>query len=192
MRFMMTLLPLAALAACATPIPPSKTAEDLSAAQTEFGRLNALATTIPAPAGTASYEGEIGASLSIDGDGSGSFLGELSLEVDFEDTTAGVTGSIDKITVYDDGVPDQDLGGSLAVAGAYDGGLSATATGTLSAVGSEGGFSLKGETDVALTLSGSLIDDGGTDTMIGTFTGGSTGDGDFDVSVTGGTSFYAK
>ena len=190
MRSLFILTTLTTLAACASPIPPSRSAADLTAAQAEFDRINALDTDIPAPAGTASFAGEIGSALSIDGDPSGAFLGELNLMVDFDDTATGISGSISNITLYDDGDPDQDLGGSLAVAGGYDGALSATATGTLSAVGSDGGFSLKGEADVVLSMTGSLVDDAGTDTLVGTFSGG--GDGDFDIGVTSDAAFYAN
>lgn len=190
MKILFALAPVVFVAACATPIPPSKTADDLSNAQAEYDRINEIVAPGTPPAGTANYAGFVGAELIIDGETGGSFLGDLALTVDFTDPVTGITGSIEDITIFDEGVPDQDLGGSLNVAGGYNGSFSATASGDLSAVSEDGGFSLKGSTNVSLNMTGDLVDDNGTNTFVGDVTGGSTG-GDFDVTVVGLGDFYA-
>lgn len=178
------------LCACANPIPPSKTAADLENAVAEYDRINEITTPGTAPSGTASYAGFVAADVIIDDESGSSFLGELSLSVDFTDEANGISGTIDDITLYDEGVPDQDLGGELTVAGGYDGAFNATATGSLSAVEETGSLGLRGSADITLNMMGDLIDDAGTNTFVGDVSGGSTG-GDYSVQIIAPGGFYA-
>lgn len=192
-RPLVALIACSTLIACDSAIPPTRTAADLTAASAEFDRLAAITDTITAPPGTADFSGEIASEVIVDGETGGVFLGALDMSVDFDNPTSGITGSIQDITLFDEGEPDQNLGGSLTVAGGFDSTLTATATGSLTAVEESGAFGVSGDAVVALNLTGSLVDDAGTDTLVGNVTGGSTGDaGDFDILLTGENAFYAR
>jgi len=178
------------LGACATPIPPSKSTQDFLDVEAEHTRLDALSVLDAAPTGSASYEGAVSGSFT--GDVDGSFLGDLAMTIDFADPTNGVGGSISSVTLYDGSQPDQDLGGSLSIAGGYDGGLNATATGTVTAVGEDGGFSLEGSADLSLSMTGDVFDDGGNNVVAGSITGGSTNDEDDIYLRIDTANFYAS
>lgn len=191
MKPIFTLPALLLLGACAEPIPPSRSAQDLVNAQVEHSRLNAL-EEVADPTGSATFAGQIGASLKID-DETGAFLGDLDLQVNFNDRLRGVSGRVTDITLFDEaGEPDQDLGGALAIKGGYNETLNATATGRLTAVETSGSIGFSGTSLIKLNMGGRLVDDDGTNVLVGTFTGGSSGnDDDYDVSVTGDAEFYA-
>lgn len=191
-RFILAACACTTLVACSNAIPPSRSTSDLANTQAEFDRLALITDTVPAPGGTANFAGEIGSELMIDGESGGAFLGALALTVDFDNTTSGITGTISDITLFDDGDPDQNLGGSMTVSGAYATSMTATATGTLRAVEESGAFGLSGNTNVVLTMTGSLVDDAGTNTLVGDVSGSSVGNNnDFDVVLTGQNGFYA-
>lgn len=182
-------LALASLAACADPKPATIDAEDVTIAETEYDRLDALGETALADmpsTGTASYDGKFGGDFSADSDADGSFLGDLALDVNFG--TGGITGLADNINIIDEeGTPTQLLGGSLDVVGTQTGtGIYATASGDLTGV--ENG--LEGSSSLVLNFDGSFRDDTATaDTIVGSVNG--SGDGDFYVRVVDG-GFFAQ
>ena len=178
---------LIALTACSNAIPPSRSGADLTAAELELARIDAITTPGVEPTGSANFAGLIGGPLEIDGDIGSEFLGDIEMRVDFG--IGEVDGSIEDITLFDDGVPDQDLGGRLAVTGTYGSTLNATANGTLTAVEDVGAFGLDGETNVTMNITGVLVDDGGTNTLVGDVTG--SGTGDYDVFLPNGVGFFA-
>ena len=177
---------IAALSACDTPTPPTITQADVLAAQTEVTRVGALSITANAdlPPGSATYAGQLGAVVT--GDEDGSILGDMSIIVAFDTGTIG--GTVDNINIIDDdGIPNQLLGGNLTIAGSEsNGSLSATASGSLTAVGD---ISIRGSSDVTLAMLGDTRTDvTNGDTVSGVITGGFSS-GDFELTATSG-SFY--
>jgi len=173
------------LAACDSPTPPSITAAEAVAINTEADRVQELPDTAIAdlPTDSVTYNGHIGGAIS--GDAEGSIIGDLSMDVNFDSNTIG--GEVDNVNLLDDeDVPEQLLGGSLSISGSEnDGLLSATATGTLTAVGEE---SVRGSSDVTMTLTGNVL----TDTTDGDAVAGDVygnGTGDFDINLSDGA-FY--
>jgi len=174
-----------ALTACASPTPPSISAAEVTAINDEYDRVGALPDTAIAdlPPGSASYEGHVGGEIS--GDAEGSFVGDMTMNIEFAGNTIG--GSIDNMNVIDDGgEPEQLLGGSLTINGTEaDGILTATATGSLTAVGEE---KIRGSSSVTLNLNGNVLTDTSDgDTVHGTMDG--SGTGDFDITVYNGGFF---
>jgi len=179
------------LAACVKPIPPTFSATDVITSQTTYTTLAALpATSIAAMpiAGTGTYTGRIAGDLTGGDVGGGSFLGDLTLAVDF--ASAGITGSAQNINIIDEfGVPNQTLGGTLGVTGAVAGNnMTAGASGSLSAVAVIPGTSIgvSGSVDMSLLLGGAFRTNiVAADTITGGVTG--IGTGDIAFGVTNGT-----
>jgi len=177
------------LAACAKPIPSTFTAADVITAQNTFNTLAALPATAPAlipTAGSATYAGLIGGDFTGPDIG-GSFLGDLSLDVNF--ASSGITGEASNLNVIDNlGVPNQTLGGTLAVDGTVVSNfITATADGSLSGVSAIEGtnFNVTGNVDVSLVLGGTIrTETVAADTITGGVTG--TGTGDFAFGITNG------
>lgn len=174
-------IPLLALAACASPTPPSINAQDVISINAASNRVSALPQTsvLNLPSASATYVGHIGGTVA--GDADGSIIGDMSMTVDFAGNT--VTGLMDNVNLIDEfDVPEQLLGGSLSISGTETAGqLVATASGSLSAVGD---IAVRGSSDVVLTLAGNVRDDTGTgDAVFGNVTGG--GIGDFAVTLSG-------
>ncbi|WP_342077055.1 hypothetical protein [Yoonia sp. SS1-5] len=170
---------LAAVAACATPNPPTVTSRDVDRAFVEAARVSALPVTAPidVPTGTVTYDGQIGADLS--GDTLGSIVGDMRMDVGFASNR--ISGSISDINLIDQsGRPDQRLGGTLQIAGVENSGaLDAGASGEISAVDNNGQAL---EADMFLDLRGSVRDDRGFgDAVYGSVTGEARGDFDIDV-----------
>lgn len=164
------------IAGCDSPTPPSITAAEFQAAETEFNRINNLSTAGTLPTGTVTYKGYYGGRVT--GDEFGTVLGDMEMIVDFG--THQIGGSVSNINFVDDtDTPTQLLGGSLTISGTQsNGNLSGTATGTLSAVGEE---SVRGSASVSSSFSGTVRDDKGVgDAIAGTATGSASGD--FDLS----------
>lgn len=175
-----------ALGACASPKPPTMTAQDLTDSQSTFTTLNGLGATPTAdmPSGSATFNGKFGGEVT--GDSDGSILGDLTLNTNFD--TSAVTGSVTNINAFDDnGDPDQLLSGSLDVNGNISGnGMTATAQGTLTGVDS--GFA--GDTNANVTMNGTFRNNTATaDTVTGTAVGCASGD--FDICMNNGQ-FYAE
>lgn len=176
------------LSACAAATPPSITEADVTAAQAEEARISALpvATADQLPSAQATYEGQLGGDVTIDGDDGYAILGDISLTANFAGLAA-LTGTVDNINLIEDGTPTQLLGGELSVSGTNTATtFSATATGTLDAVGEDLPF--RGEADVQLSIAGDYRVDttatGSTTSLLGTWAGGSNG-GEFDVQGSG-------
>jgi len=178
---------LVGLVACESAIPASRTAGDLITYDVEQARVAALSNPGTPPTGSASFAGLIGGPLLVDGETGSDFLGDINLNVNFN--VNNVSGTIDEITLFDDGQPDQNLGGALSVSGSYAGALSATASGSLTAVEESGAFGISGSTNVIMNLTGTLRDDNGTNTLVGGATG--SGTGDYEVFLQNGVGFYA-
>lgn len=188
-RFIAFTLVAGSLAGCAKPIPPTFTATDVIDAQTTYNTLAALPPTAPAfmpTAGTGTYTGLIGGDFTGP-DVGGSFLGDLTLDVDF--AASSITGEAANINVIDNlGDPDQTLGGTLDVTGTVVSNfITADASGRLTGVADIEGtnFSVTGKVDVELVLGGTFrTDTVAADTITGGVTG--TGTGDFVFGVTNG------
>ena len=173
------------LSACASATPPSITADQVTAIGTKYERLSALPDTAIAdlPPGAAQFDGHLGGEIS--GDADGSVLGDMTMNVNFAGNT--ITGTVDNLNlISDDGIPERLLGGSLSIAGSEaDGILTATATGTLDAVGEE---SVRGSSDVTLSMNGNVLTDvTAGDTVEGSLSG--SGSGDFDINIYNGGFF---
>ena len=179
-------IPLLALAACASPTPPSINAQDVININAASSRVSALPQTgiLNLPSASATYLGHIRGMVL--GDADGSIIGDMSMSVNFAgNTVSGLVDNVNLLDAFD--VPEQLLGGSLTISGTETGGqLLASASGSLSAVGD---IAVRGESDVVLTLAGNVRDDVGTgDAVYGTITGGAIGD--FAVSLSG--QFYGS
>jgi len=162
------------VAGCVGPTPPTVTDRDNSRALAEAARISRLPQTQinHLPTGTATYNGQIGADLR--GDLQGSVLGDMSMVVNFDSGRVG--GSIGNLNlIAPSGRPDQALGGNLAISGFEDrGNILAGASGKITGVHSGGsGFA----SDVNLTLQGGVRDDlRRGDAVFGAVTGQGTGD----------------
>jgi hypothetical protein len=109
-------------------------------------------------------------------------FGDMTMNVGFASNT--IDGSVSNLNVFDtEGEPEQLLGGSLTLSGSENNGiLTATATGSLTAVGEE---SVRGSSSVTLNLNGNVLTDTSDgDTVHGTVDG--SGTGNFDISVYNG------
>jgi hypothetical protein len=176
-------LPLALVAACASPKPPTMTEADLEDAGARHDVLEALPVAVLPATGSQTMSGHLGGAIM--GDVDGYMLGDMTLTSDFG--TDSVSGSVTNINVFDeDGIPDQLLDGSLGVTGGISGsGMTATASGTVSGV--DHGFS--GDSNVNLSLDGTYRQNGAVIILTGDVTGGGTGD--FDVTLVDGQ-FYVE
>ena len=172
---------LAMASACATPNPPSITAADVDRAYAEAARISALPVTPLAnvPTGTVTYDGQIGAD--VRGDAQGSILADMTMIVGFDSNA--IAGNVTNINLVDlNGTPNQRFDGSLGIDGIEAGGdLDATATGRITAVDVNGQVV---DADMDLDLSGSVVNDQGQgDAIFGSATG--TASGDFYLTVDG-------
>ena len=170
---------LALTAACATPTPPSITAGDVDRAYAEAIRISALPATAPAdiPTGTVTYDGQIGAD--VRGDAQGSILADMTMIVGFD--TNAISGNVSNINLVDPaGIPTQRFSGSLAIAGIENNGdLDAIASGRVSGVDGDG-YAV--DADMNLDLVGTVLDDAGQgDAIFGSATGSAAGDFYLDV-----------
>ena len=186
----LTLIPLAVLAACASPTPPSITTDDIDVAIAENDRIDALPDAAMAmlPTTSASYTGNFGSdNLTIDGDGGYGVLGDMVMTIDFGGSN-DISGTVSNLNLIEDGVLDQLLGGELDISGTTAAGaLAATADGTLDAVGDDLPF--RGTTDVSFVMTGTTKEDGSDTAVSGTWTGGSTSLND-DFFVVGTGTFF--
>ena len=165
---------LALSAACATPNPPSISAQDVDRAYAEALRISALPATAPAdiPTGTVTYDGQIGAD--VRGDAQGSILADMTMIVGFD--TNAIRGSVTNINLVDpDGIPNQRFDGSLAITGIEtNGDLDAVAVGQITGVDVDGHTV---DADMDLDLVGTVVDDTGQgDAIFGSVTGSAAGD----------------
>jgi len=173
-RLILTNCALVALAACASPSSPTESEVDVDRAFLDTLDASELPITPieNLPAGTITYDGNIGADLQ--GDSAGSLLGDLTLRVDFDDNRIG--GNIRNLNLIDQsGEPDQLLEGRLQIDGfENDGRLNAGAGGQLTAVSIDG---QELDADLDLDLRGTVRDDQiNGDAVFGTATGTATGD----------------
>lgn len=167
------------VSACATPTPPTVTAGDVDRAYAEAARLSTLPATniYDLPTGTVTYDGQIGAD--VRGDAQGSILADMTMIVGFDSNA--ITGNVTNINLIDPaGIPDQRLDGSLAIAGFESGGdLDAMASGQISGVDADGYVVTS---DMNLDLAGSVVNDQWYgDAIFGSATGTATGDFYLDV-----------
>ena len=179
------LLGVGCVAACASPTPPSISTQDVTNRFAEFERVNMLPrTTVDnLPTGLATFVGHAGGRAS--GDATGSVIGDMVMNVNFDSNA--IDGTINNLNLLDDNdVPEQLLGGDLALSGTEtDGALRATATGQLTAVGEE---RIRGSANVTLNLNGNVVTDTSEgDSVTGTVNG--RAGGSFDITLSEG-SFY--
>lgn len=178
----LSLTTLASLAACAaTPTSPTVDANDVDRAMEEAARIDLLPQTSLAelPTGSVTYEGQIGAD--VRGDANGSILADMTMVVGF--SSNGIDGSVTNINLINpDGSPDQLLEGTLDISGFEDDGhLDASARGEVTGVDVDG-FEVDSYMD--LNLDGTVRDDViNGDAVFGDVTG--TARGDFDLNVDG-------
>ncbi len=181
-RSMCTIAALAALSACASsPNDPSVSIRDVDRAFSEAERISNLPITArdDVPTGSATYDGQVGAD--IRGDVDGSILGDMTMRVDFADND--ISGNVRNINLIDpSGVPDQRMDGSLDIAGFENrGDLDAGAQGDLTLVDADG---FEQTSEFNLDLEGAVYNDRRIgDAVFGTAKG--SADGDFDVNVDG-------
>ena len=180
-RITLSLVALATLAACATPNEPTVTAYDVDLAMFEARRISdlPLTGTSDLPSGGVRYDGQLGADVS--GDAQGSILGDMTMLVDFGDNNIG--GSVTNINLIDpDGEPNQRFDGSLRIDGRENSGrLDAFASGEISGVDNDG-YAV--DSQMLLVLDGDVYDDAGRgDAVFGSATGTATGD--FNMTVNG-------
>jgi hypothetical protein len=178
-RITTSLLALVALTACNTPNPPTVTSADIDRAYAEARAISNLPFTATdnLPLGRVTYQGQIGAD--IRGDENGSILGDMRMDVDFNDGDVG--GRVSNINLIDtDGRPNQRFGGTLEIDGGHDSGrIGATAFGDIDGV-DDAGFIV--ESNLNLRLNGNVFDDFGRgDAVFGSVSGDAKGDIDFDV-----------
>lgn len=169
------------LAACETPTPPTIALRDVDRAFAEADRIGALQITPrdQVPLGTVTYDGQVGADIT--GDLDGSILGDMTMTVAFDRNR--IDGTVDNINLIDpDGFPSQRLDGRLDIAGVETAGdLDAGASGRLAAVDGNGEIL---RTDVNLDLEGAVYNDRiNGDAVFGTARG--TGEGDIDIDING-------
>ncbi|SFS22103.1 hypothetical protein [Yoonia litorea] len=174
-------LTLLTAAACASPNPPTVSAADVDRAYAEARYISGLPFTATGdlPTGTVTYEGQLGATVT--GDVEGSILGDMTMNVGF--ASNDVSGDVSNINLIDtDGRPDQRLDGSLGIDGFESAGrIDAFASGRLEAI-DDGGFIR--ESDVLLTLDGDVFDDRSRgDAVFGSAQG--NGIGDLEIEVDG-------
>lgn len=173
------LLVLAALSACASPTPPTVSERDVDRAFAEAQRISRLDETAVSdlPTGSVTYDGQIGANVT--GDANGSILADMTMIVGFGSND--IAGSVTNINLIDpDGTPNQQLGGTLNIDGVEDrGNLDAVATGEITGVDVDG-FVV--DSQVNLNLDGAVYDDlieG--DAVYGTAEGEANGEFNLDI-----------
>ncbi len=173
-----TFTALAVLSACAVAEDPTVTERDIERAFAEASRIQnlPLTDTSDLPTGTVTYDGQIGAA--IDGDIDGSILADMTMNVGF--SANRVNGTVSNINLIDeDGNPDQLLGGTLEISGFENGGtVDALALGDVTGVDNGSEF----ETEMSIFLDGDVRDDlieG--DAISGDADGSANGDVDFSI-----------
>ena len=183
-RITISLATLALVAACETPNAPSVSATDVGRAFAEAEAISRLQFTdsIDLPTGATTYNGQFGAN--VRGDVDGSLLGDMRMEVAFADD--GMSGDITNINLIDpDGRPNQRLDGKLDITGLQEAGrLDGFASGDLRGV-DQGSFV---DTNVLLVLDGDVFNDRGLgDAVFGSATGDGIGQDpdDWDIEIDG-------
>ncbi|MDX8354146.1 hypothetical protein [Cognatiyoonia sp. IB215182] len=178
----LSLMALATVAGCAaTPTSPTVSESDVDRAMEEAARISLLPETSLAelPTGTVTYDGQIGADVS--GDANGSILADMTMVVGF--STNDVDGSVTNINLINpDGSPDQLLEGTLDINGfESNGNLNAEARGEVTGVDVDG---FEVDSFMSLDLDGEVRDDViNGDAVYGDVNG--TARGDFDLDVDG-------
>lgn len=170
------------LGACATPLPPTLSAADVTARTASLDQYAAAPdASTGMPTGKVSYVG----TLASNPDDFEKVFGDLTLTADFDSDK--ITGNVKNMNYIEGNKPDQTLRGTLTINGTRtDELVNATARGTLS--GAESGFKASG--DFRLTLDGSFRSETTEwDSVAGSVNGKSTG-GLLEVDVTDGV-FYA-
>jgi len=181
-RIISSLLVLAALSACAeSPTPPTVSERDVDRAFAEANRISELPQTSVnnLPSGSVTYDGQIGANVT--GDANGSILADMTMIVGFDSND--IAGNVTNINLIDrDGTPNQQLGGTLRINGIEnDGNLDAVAAGQITGVDVDG-FEVDSQVD--LDLNGAVYDDFVEgDTVFGEVVG--EANGDFDLEIDG-------
>ena len=171
---------LVTLAACAAePNPPTVTESDVERAMAEARRISALPATSPLelPTGTVTYDGQIGADVS--GNANGSILADMTMHVGF--ATGDIDGNVGNINLINpDGSPDQRLDGNLRIDGSERSGtIDAVATGEVTGVDVDG-FVV--DSDMRLDLDGAVYNDViNGDAIYGNVDGRARGDFDLDI-----------
>ena len=178
-RMTASLCALAALAACATPNPPTVSAAEVNRSFEEARTIGGLpfTDTQDLPSGSVTYNGKLGADVS--GDLNGSIISDMEMIVGFN--TENIGGSVTNINLIDpDGRPNQRFDGKLDIAGLEDSGrINAFASGDITGVDDNGNLR---DSNVLLTLQGDVVDDIGLgDAVFGSATGNGIGDLEFDV-----------
>ena len=170
------------ISACAAePTPPSITSYDVDRAFVEARRIESLpfAASGDIPTGSATYDGQIGAD--VRGDSNGSILADMTMIVGFDSNT--INGNVTNINLVDpDGIPNQRFSGALSITGIENNGaLDAVASGRIGAVDLDG---YEVEADMDLDLNGAVRNDRDFgDAIYGSATG--TAEGDFYLDVDG-------
>lgn len=186
----LVIVPFAALAACASPTPPSVSATDIAAADAERQRISLLPDVAGTdlPTSSVDYSGNfLSNNLMIDGEGGYGVLGDLAMTIDFGGSNR-VSGSVRNLNLTERGAPDQLLGGRLDIRGSSSGGdIVARASGELDAVSDLLPF--RGTTNVEFAMTGGTRQDGNDTAVFGTWVGASTSVDD-DFFVTGSGTFF--
>jgi hypothetical protein len=174
-----SLMALAALSACATPNPPTVTAGDVDRAFAQAQRISVLPETNVSdlPTGTVTYDGQIGAN--VRGDAQGSILADMTMIVGFSNNN--ISGNVNNINLIDpDGTPNQRLDGTLQIAGVESSGnLDAVASGEVTGVDVDG-FVV--DSQMNLDLNGAVHNDLiNGDAIYGTAEGEANGDFYLDI-----------
>ncbi len=176
----LSMIALAALAACATdPNPPTVSENDVDRAFAEASRISRLPETslTELPTGTVTYDGQIGAD--IRGDANGSILADMTMVVGF--ASNDISGDVTNINLIDpDGTPNQELGGRLEINGVERGGsLDATAHGDITHVDANG---FEEDAQMNLNLNGEVHNDViNGDAIFGNAIGDARGEFDIDI-----------
>lgn len=186
-----------ALGACAQPLAPTLNSSDETTWNNQIASLGALGTGAAMPTtSSATYSGLVGASLSD----VGTLLAEIELTADFAND--GISGAIQNANILNSSeIEDQALGGSIDLAGSIDAPnktMSASGSGTLTAVGKVNGFGVKVNLNMDVDVDGTFRTSNGTDmdTITGTVDISGTASGPFgtdggDFSGSG-AEFYAQ
>ena len=175
----LALLPLVAACTVSEPNAPTVSAADVDRAFATAARASTLPVTdtFDLPVGTATYDGQIGAT--VNGDALGSILADMRMVVDFRNN--GIGGDVTNINLIDqNGRPDQRFDGSLRISGfETNGDLDAGARGIVGLVDNDGDAV---DAEMFLDLEGSVRDDRRFgDTVYGTANGVARGDFNLDV-----------
>jgi hypothetical protein len=202
MKFIALALTTPFLSACDDPLPPTAGIASYNAARANYNAFSALpASTLPST-GSGTYTGKMSADANVDFKTGYAIVGDLELEIDFAESSDNISGTIDNINLIDRSTTnnsqqftgaDTETPGSLTISGTeVNGSLSATATGSLSAV--IDGPTVATTAVMNLQLTGNTRTDTTTaDTVTGTITGGGSGTtfNGMDVEISNG-SFYGN